>query len=171
MGPSAGATKAISLWNQRCSGLGEALERLQPSLKSFAWIRIGGWDHQFNFRSCCGWGVGSIPSSSKLVCASFLWSRERKESKSRAPFNWEHTMAPNLYYSPSSLTTRGTFSSSSLHALVMPLAIIAQFTIPPKMLTSIASTYKKKTRNSHFLGCYFPNQWYKGQHGVHNLIL
>ncbi|TNN39184.1 hypothetical protein EYF80_050639 [Liparis tanakae] len=37
-------------------------------------------------------------------------------------------------------TTSGTFSSSSRHALVMPLAMMAQLTMPPKMLTRMAST-------------------------------
>lgn len=43
-------------------------------------------------------------------------------------------------FSPSSLTTSGTLSSSSRQALVMPLAMMAQLTIPPKMLTRMAST-------------------------------
>lgn len=49
-------------------------------------------------------------------------------------------------HSPSSLTTRGTFSSSSWQALVIPLAMMAQFTIPPNMFTRIASTCRKKTK-------------------------
>lgn len=45
---------------------------------------------------------------------------------------------------PSSRTTSGTLSSSSRQALVIPLAIMAQLTIPPKILTRMASTWNKK---------------------------
>lgn len=48
-----------------------------------------------------------------------------------------------LQYQPSSLTTSGTLSSSSRQALAMPLAMMAQLTIPPKMFTRIASTCEK----------------------------
>lgn len=52
---------------------------------------------------------------------------------------------------PSSLTTSGTFSSSSRQALVMPLAMMAQLTMPPKMLTKIASTCENKQKNHIFI--------------------
>ena len=45
-------------------------------------------------------------------------------------------------YPPSSLTTSGTLSSSSRQALVMPLAMMAQLTMPPKMFTRTASTWR-----------------------------
>ncbi len=44
---------------------------------------------------------------------------------------------------PSSLTTRGSLRSMALQALTTPLAIVAQFTIPPKTLTRIALTLDK----------------------------
>jgi len=46
----------------------------------------------------------------------------------------------NVVILPSSLTTSGTFNSNSRQALVMPLAMMAQLTMPPKMLTRMAST-------------------------------
>lgn len=49
--------------------------------------------------------------------------------------------------SPSSRTTRGTLSSSSRQALVIPLAMMAQLTIPPKILTRIASTWNAKQKD------------------------
>lgn len=44
---------------------------------------------------------------------------------------------------PSNLTTKGTFNLIFLQALVIPLAIMAQFTIPPNMFTKTALTYKE----------------------------
>lgn len=60
-----------------------------------------------------------------------------------------HMPAPGIlvlgsWDSPSSRTTRGTLSSSSRQALVIPLAMMAQLTIPPKILTRIASTWNAK---------------------------
>ena len=43
--------------------------------------------------------------------------------------------------SPSSLTTSGIFRSSDLAAFTIPLATVAQLTIPPNMFTRIALTY------------------------------
>ena len=41
---------------------------------------------------------------------------------------------------PSSRTMRGNCNFISLHAAIIPFAIVTQFTIPPKMLTKIALT-------------------------------
>ena len=46
------------------------------------------------------------------------------------------------YYVPSSLTTTGTVILIDLAAFTMPLAIVAQFTIPPNTFTRIAFTCK-----------------------------
>lgn len=59
---------------------------------------------------------------------------------------WGRILVWMQQHSPSSLTTRGTFNSSSWQALVIPLAMMAQFTIPPKMFTRIASTCRKETK-------------------------
>ena len=47
---------------------------------------------------------------------------------------------------PSSRTTSGTLSSSSRQALVIPLAMMAQLTIPPKILTRMASTWNQNRK-------------------------
>lgn len=47
---------------------------------------------------------------------------------------------------PSSRTTSGTLSSSSRQALVIPLAMMAQLTIPPKILTRMASTWNRNRK-------------------------
>ena len=52
---------------------------------------------------------------------------------------------------PSSLTTRGMESWISLQAAMMPLAIVAQFTIPPNMFTSIAFTWTIKKSDTNEL--------------------
>ena len=41
---------------------------------------------------------------------------------------------------PSNLTTNGNFKSMDLQAFTTPLAIVAQFTIPPKTFTRMALT-------------------------------
>lgn len=53
----------------------------------------------------------------------------------------KQTKKPN---EPSNLTIKGTWSLILLQAFVIPFAIMAQFTIPPKMLTKTALTWKKK---------------------------
>ena len=45
-----------------------------------------------------------------------------------------------VYFLPCSLTINGTVSLMVLHAFTMPLAIVAQFTMPPNIFTKIALT-------------------------------
>ena len=52
-----------------------------------------------------------------------------------------HLLLYHALYSPSNLTTRGIFNSNALAAFTIPLATVAQFTIPPKMFTRTAFTY------------------------------
>ena len=57
-----------------------------------------------------------------------------------------------MKYIPSSLTTRGILSPISLHAPMMPLAMVVQSTIPPNMFTNIAFTYHTDTQTQIIFG-------------------
>lgn len=81
-----------------------------------------------------------------LLPCFLLFSQERVSAERSAHLTWQREIARN---SPSSRTTRGTFSSSSRQALVIPLAMMAQLTIPPKILTRMASTWNQNQKDAH----------------------
>ena len=109
-----------------------------------------------SLRSLAGW-IGS-----PLSCKSFLaWStlvhlianniaRVKYESNSRTCL-WSYSSVTCCMstYSPSNLTTRGMERWISLQAAMIPLAIVAQFTIPPKMFTKIAFTWIATTNHDY----------------------
>lgn len=92
-----------------------------------------------------------IKNWAHLYCAVLAYFELRDHQKPKGiTVHLREDFVRNHQHSPSSLTTRGTFSSSSRQALVIPLAIMAQFTIPPKMFTSIASTCREETECEFF---------------------
>ena len=63
----------------------------------------------------------------------FMQFKKKKKKKSR----WNRRNYSKL---PSRRTTTGTFKFILSYAFVIPLATVAQFTIPPNILTKITAT-------------------------------
>lgn len=63
---------------------------------------------------------------------------------------WQQPESHRVGYGPSSLTTRGNVKFRALAALTIPLATVAQLTIPPNMFTSTALTCQHKYSKSMY---------------------